>query len=103
MRRRRTTEFTARERTRLIRRVKLSLAWFTLSVVIQMGTLTLIWELWLSVPPPGDAPRTGFFAGMQAPRKVILPPPQIPETFRPELEPPEEPPPRGDSPPAAMT
>ncbi|MHC4491078.1 MAG: hypothetical protein ACYTDU_05600 [Planctomycetota bacterium] len=91
MRRRWTREFTARERKRLIRRVSLSFAWLTLSVVIQMGALTLIWELWLYRPPPGAAPRTGFFAGMQGSRKVTLPPPQIPEEFEPELEPPEEP------------
>ena len=84
---------TRRDLDRLLRKAGLWFAWLSLSVVLQVGSLTLIWELTFGLLPPVDAPRTGFFAGMQAPRKPVIPPPEIPEKHEPKLEPPEEPPP----------
>jgi hypothetical protein len=77
---------------RLVRKAGMWFAWLSLSVVLQVGTLTLIWELTFGLLPPADASLTGFFQGMQAPRKPVIPPPEIPEKHEPELDPIEEPP-----------
>jgi hypothetical protein len=83
---------TRRDLDRLLRKAGLWFAWLSLSVVLQVGTLTLIWELTFGLLPPVDASATGFFQGMQAPRKPVIPPPEIPVKYVPEWNPPEEPP-----------
>jgi hypothetical protein len=83
---------TRRDLERLTRRVGLWFAWLSLSVALQMGALTLIWELTFHLLPHSEDTRSGFFAGMQAPRKPVIPPPEIPVKHEPKLEPPEEPP-----------
>ncbi|MHC4668670.1 MAG: prenyltransferase/squalene oxidase repeat-containing protein [Planctomycetota bacterium] len=81
-----------RDLRRQVRQATTACAWLGFSATLQLGAITLVWDLWLSLPPDRDVPRTGFFAGMQAPRRIRVPPPEIPEKYEPRLEPPERPP-----------
>ena len=68
------------------------MAWLALSATIQLGAITLIWDLWLSLPPGHDASRTGYFTGLQAPRRETQPEPDLQDFEEPEYELPEPPP-----------
>ncbi len=64
-------------------------AWLILSATIQLGAITLIWDLWLSLLPDHDASRTGYFTGLQAPRRETQPEPDLQDFDEPEYELPE--------------